>query len=453
MTTLRQKMKGGEVIGRGGFGCVFNPQIANNPQVPCEIISSSGYTGPKISKLMRTVTGRKEFNFVQKINRLLRHIDNYEEYFILDDIELCTPTKLEINQLKRCNMEDLTPESILKNWPKFVTLNMPHGGIDVYTVFRDIYLRDKEKKDNESPYDLRIIHRKLVDLFQYAIIPMNQRKVYHCDIKSHNLVYNIQNHQLKLIDWGLSFINNEDGAKQKIPDDFRNYSFNFNFPLGTVLLSTEFEVSYGHFLQSGGDLFPFVIQVIYSRLHNGRRHHLPFIEQRLQRLYKYVDIPVEDKSHFGDEEYFRYNWTLNLIGHHLVAIITNKRYHDERNQFSPRKYFEKGFLLEVDVCGFLSTYGDLFLLLKTHVLSTVVMNQIIKILKTYVYDPPVSEIRVHDVLHDLHELTEIIESTSSKRGGGYRQRKRKSRRPYQTLRRKKRQTKRRKSQSQKRRSK
>ena len=306
---------------------------------------------------------------------------------------------------------------------------MPNGGINVYNVLHTIY------RDQPPMYDLRHIHQKLGNLFKLAILPMNAMKIYHCDIKSQNIVYDNKDEKIRLIDWGLAFIDDDKrGKPSTIPHEFRNYSFNFNFPLGTCLLSEDFESMYSHFIRTSSPplkrnwKFDFLVDFIIHRLQYGRRDHFEYMNPILLNIYRYFDVDIQNKKYIDHEDFGKYNWMINFIAHYLLTIIDNAKFHGKQNIFSPLKYFQDCFLVEVDICGFLSIYADILPLLKKHILHTNIAMKMKYILRTYVYNKDNHDtINIEEIQNDLDDLQNIINSSpsESKRGGNHKSEKKK----------------------------
>ena len=78
--------KGGKVLASGGFGCVFSPALK------CEDTKKREKDG--VSKLMTTEHAVEEYEEITSIKTKLDSIKNYEDYFLLKDITLCSPAKL-----------------------------------------------------------------------------------------------------------------------------------------------------------------------------------------------------------------------------------------------------------------------------------------------------------------------------------------------------------------------
>ena len=124
-------MLGGKVIGSGGFGCIFEPSLQCEGEIPDN-------QNQKLSKLMISKYATDEFNQIQKYQSILRVIPNYEDYFLLNDFKLCKPSKLTKLDLqgygKKCkalNKKGITTSNINKSLDQLLAMNMPNGGIDV----------------------------------------------------------------------------------------------------------------------------------------------------------------------------------------------------------------------------------------------------------------------------------------------------------------------------------
>jgi serine/threonine protein kinase len=141
------------------------------------------------------------------------------------------------------------------------TINMPYGGDDV----------DNFIKKNIN--DIKVIkgfNNKMFSLLENAIIPMNNKGIFHGDLKSANILVEKTktNIYTRIIDWGLSgiylsnkkmeTIESESGFSddwKTIPDIFRNRPFQYNVPPSSILFSKIFHRHYDKFLtDNNGDL-------------------------------------------------------------------------------------------------------------------------------------------------------------------------------------------------------
>ena len=91
---IAQNNIGGSALASGGFGCVFSPSLK------CE---DKKKEKNKISKLMITKYAYKEYNEIKLIRSKLKSIKNYQDYFLLNDIQICKPAKLTKQDLKNYN--------------------------------------------------------------------------------------------------------------------------------------------------------------------------------------------------------------------------------------------------------------------------------------------------------------------------------------------------------------
>ena len=143
--------KGGQVIGAGGFGCVFKPALK------CEG-SNNRTTG--ISKMLSNKDADEEWKEILNVKKIILKIANNDKYFLLGDMNICKPNLLSDNDKK--NMEickslsriGLNSININKNLNKVKIINMPDGGIDIYEIF------------SKNTVKFEILNASLIDLLK-----------------------------------------------------------------------------------------------------------------------------------------------------------------------------------------------------------------------------------------------------------------------------------------------
>ena len=205
-------INGGKVIGSGSYGCVFKPALR------CKT-SKKRYNG--ISKLLISREADHEWNQLLQIKKIVKIIPNYNKYFLLNNLEKCLPKKLHGNDLinlNKCIVPLKYNNDINDNLHNYKMINMPNAGIPI----KDIITRKPELL-----YKINIL---LINLLKNAIIPMNKLGLYHCDLKSDNILY--KNNSIKIIDWGLSSINSY--------NNMLNIPLSFNGPFSSILFAPEF---------------------------------------------------------------------------------------------------------------------------------------------------------------------------------------------------------------------
>ena len=164
---LISSKKGGNVLASGGFGCVFSPALK------CE--GSSTIEKGKISKLMTEKHATEEYNEINSIREQLKDIPDYEDYYLVNDLTLCKPAKLNKSDLKdftkKCKAlpkDNITKDNINESLDKLMTLNMPNGGIPV-----DDYIYNNGSFDK-----LYELNNSLIKLLKHGILPMNKKRIY-----------------------------------------------------------------------------------------------------------------------------------------------------------------------------------------------------------------------------------------------------------------------------------
>jgi hypothetical protein len=82
---------GGKVIASGGFGCVFSPALK------CQGNKTRGKN--RITKLLTKKHALTEYNEIMTFKKKLNKISNYQNYFLINDFNICKPAKLTATDL------------------------------------------------------------------------------------------------------------------------------------------------------------------------------------------------------------------------------------------------------------------------------------------------------------------------------------------------------------------
>jgi serine/threonine protein kinase len=224
--------KGGKVITSGGYGCVFDPALK------CE--GETKRAKNKITKLMTDKYATQEYEEINSIKEKLDEIPNYFDYYLINDVTLCRPSKLTATDLEhfsdKCTAlpkNDINKNNINQKLESVMALNLPNGGIPV-----DDYIYK-----NGDYGKLYKTHMALVNLLKKGIIPMNNKNIYHSDIKDSNVLIEDVDSSLKarLIDWGLT-VQYVPNSTVKFPKNWRNRPLQFNVPFSVIIFSDLFSV-------------------------------------------------------------------------------------------------------------------------------------------------------------------------------------------------------------------
>lgn len=184
-------IKGGKVIGVGSYGCVFSPAI------PCK--HGRQPENDMVSKLMETLDARKEMDEIEKVTERLGKIENAERYFGGFGTYMCRPEKITSEDLAgyHCdigNIADLVHNSSSTKLPDLSVLQQKYLGKTVGSYLS--HLNEKE--------ELILFFQNMISLLMKGIIPMNEKGIYHLDIKSENVL--VKENAPVIIDWGLSYL-------------------------------------------------------------------------------------------------------------------------------------------------------------------------------------------------------------------------------------------------------
>ena len=399
--------KGGNVLASGGFGCVFSPALK------CQLETKRAKG--KISKLMSEKHATEEYEEIVSIKSKLDTIKNYRDYFLIYDVTLCKPNRLTSSDLtefsSKCTAlpkDNITRANINSNLDKLMSLNIPNGGLPV-----DDYIYD-----NGSFEKLYEIHMSLVKLLKKGIIPMNNKNIYHCDIKDSNILLDNSLSELKarLIDWGLSteyipFENNP------FPKTWRNRPFQFNVPFSVVIFSDSFVEKYTKYLKDGGlpeetQLKPFVIDYINFWMKERGAGHYKFINEIMFTLFSNSLTSISEGS---KPQVIETQITMDYIVNYIVDVLLHfTRFRDD-GTLNLREYLDTIFIQIVDVWGFISVYYPMIELLsdnysKLSKQELKIFNQIQFIFVEYLYNPrhvPIDMAMLYSDLKDLGNLIHI----------------------------------------------
>lgn len=335
---------GGEAIAAGGFGCVFRPALK------CQGASNRTLG---VSKLLIKRYADSEYNEIRQILPIIERIPNNEDYFIAKGITMCSPDRLEPNDLKgfdrKCGnltKRSITSKNINSKLGDLGVLNTIDGGVDV------------QKYISDGGFNLdkfSVLNENLLRLLKFGIIPMNGMGMYHMDVKGANILVGSDN-KCRLIDWGLTQIQKGYG----VPRDMINKPVHFNLPFGVVMFSDDMlriiddaRKIYNNKGLVGTSTFQ---QVIYTSF---KRPILAFLENNGH--YRYIRdsvYPIFTRAGGWGPKIPGPNFEDLIISH--IVKIAEKYTHNGRNFLNSQEYFNDVFKHNADVWGFLMSYIDLY---------------------------------------------------------------------------------------------
>lgn len=323
MKTRRHKHKGGNIIGSGGYGCVFRPSLKCRGQ--------SRTKKKMVSKLMETKYAQQEYNEIVQYKNILNTIPNYQDYFLLENITICDPDKIDksdlTNYIDKCHAlnQDYGESYINAHLDEFKILTIPDGGIDL-----EKYMKNIEYATLPS------VNNRLIDLLVHGIIPMNKLGILHADIKQSNILIN--NKHAKLIDWGLAFMFSFD----KIPLRLKDRQISYNLPFSIILFNRLFDEMYANYLKEPTQTpHAFMKQYVnYYFEYQGSGHF-----NGIKRAFKmvFMDTWNEDTA-------------IDFIVDYLVKVV---QAHTSNKKFNSLSYFTKVFIHIADIWGMLTCYGSI----------------------------------------------------------------------------------------------
>jgi hypothetical protein len=434
MNKNKNNMKGGDILASGGYGCVFKPALKCKSSYKNE--RKPGY----ISKLMTEKHAKSEYGQIQTFKKVLEKIPNYNDYFLVSGFSLCEQPILEeedLSNFKKCKAltkKDFTAENIDSRLNELMSINMPDGGIDVKTFFSQPF----------SPERMVNMNNTLIDLLINGIKPMNDLDLYHCDIKSGNVLVSFQNTlskgdeernqgkevfelkegseiYCKLIDWGLS-IHHEN--KTGIPKRLYRRPFQYNVPFSNILFNKVFTERYSIFLSLLEErnqeidkisIREFVLQYIFEWNKIRGDGHFKTINSIIKSLdnneldnikERIVEMNMNDRI---VECEFAYYYIIEYISDILLQFTVN-------GEFDILNYFNTIFIKVIDIWGFVMIYTMLIKQITDNFTDFAKLTdsqvRLIKEIKNIIFDflfkNPTKVIDINDLASDLQSLNDII---------------------------------------------
>jgi len=419
----KNTIKGGEVIASGGFGCVFSPALK------CK---NKKRTKNKITKLMIRKNAIEEYDEIKNIHDKLDKIPNYEDYFLINDFELCEPDKLDKKDLKnfknKCRAlpkKKITEKNINESLNEIYALNMPYGGVPI-----DDYIYE-----NISYKKLIPLNNSLIKLLNKGIIPMNKEGIYHSDIKDSNILIKVNNNNnnnnsnnnnnnnnnsnfvTRLIDWGLT-TEYKPFKEYPFPSVWRNRPLQFNVPFSLILFTDEFLKKYTKYLEDGGQieytsLKPFMMDYIYFWLKTRGKGHYTYINNIMYMLFSNDYTNIQDEK--MKTRIIENDFTLFYLSNYLIEILLHFTHFRENKTLNLRVYLDTVFIRILDIWGFITSYLPIFEILfqNYHELN----EKEIKLFESlkyifihYLYNPRVKPIDLNELNKSLKDLDDSFES-------------------------------------------
>ena len=394
------RKKGGSVIATGGFGCVFRPALV------CE--GAKTRKPNAVSKLMNVRHAEEEYQFINSIREKLKNIPDFSNHFLLNDIDICTPNPLTHGDLskfdKKCralSKDGVVSENINDSLHTLKLLNIPDGGIAI-----DDYIF------NNGSYDkLLILNNKLIDLLTNGVIQMNQKNVYHSDIKDSNILID-SSAKTRLIDWGLC--TEYSPKSSKFPDAWVNRPLQFNVPFSVILFTKLFNERYTEYLKRGGTLdkkklrqFVFIYLKEWIKIRPG---HYRVINDIMFMLFS-RDLKMNQRLKWKAVEQ---RYTIPYIVNYLVEVLTHYTKMKPDGTFDPKPYLDNVYIQIVDIWGFLSTYISILELFHNNYDTLTasehdMFNNVKQLILKYLYNPRSKPIDHKGLTNDLSMLSKMFE--------------------------------------------
>ena len=415
-TKLLKLYDGGASFARGGYGCLFKPAIQ------CE----NSETPPNyVSKLLENKNATREYEYISRIKQKLEHIPiDIKKYLLIDNIKLCQPKPLteedKVSIDKTCDhiISDITDTATHKpinsttinnNLDKFKIINMPELGISIH---------DFIKKTKLSSLNLIKLNNIIIEYVSKIIPSINKNGVIHGDIKSSNILFNLNDTELPtVIDWGLSYIVPSD--KTKFPNALYKLSVQYQHPFSTFLFSKDIIEKYKKFLKnlqlenvkiSRDSLRVFALSNYFNFLQYHENHFKIllgiFITGYKGDILQYI---TENEPNTIDE-LISNNILMNYIIEYIVDVLLA---YTVNSRLDLGKYFHEVYSMNVDIWGIMSIYFELIYhehgkYYMTNNEYKIFINKIMNILIDNIFKNGNVKIDIPKLVDDINNLNKFL---------------------------------------------
>jgi serine/threonine protein kinase len=251
---------------------------------------------------------------------------------------------------------------------------------------------------------------------------MNEKFVFHCDIKDSNVLIDDSSGDLKarLIDWGLS-TEYTPFKDEPFPKSWRNRPLQFNVPFSVIIFSDSFVEKYTKFIKDNGivkdgknpeeiELKPFVTDFIVFWMKERGAGHYRFINDIIFTLFSndLTSIDEADKPKVIETQY-----TMDYLVDYIVNVLVHFTKFRADGTLNLREYLDNIFIQIVDIWGLISVYYPFLEMLSNNYKTLQppelkIFNKIKIIFIKYLYNPRHEPINLNLLYTDLKVLGNLI---------------------------------------------
>ena len=175
------------MIGEGGYGCVIRPAVS------CQ--GNQKFTGNDayVSKILYTQDAAEEMRQAQAVREMLENNPGMPAQFFSIPEDSCG------FQREALTASDQRDCKVIQGEPayQFQVLQSRYGGMELRSFLEEVV------DGTQGPQGLSHVTANMLEMLHEAIVPMNQYGIWHCDLKSQNILVHTETADVTMIDWGM----------------------------------------------------------------------------------------------------------------------------------------------------------------------------------------------------------------------------------------------------------
>lgn len=257
-------------LAKGNYGCVIKPNLRCDGKIG---------DNKQISKFFFK---KRDYLKEKKLHKMIEKIDKKNKYTIKMisscKVKLTKDIISKIKDFRKCKFTDYKMDKIYQ-------IIYEYGGDDLFILLKNI------KEINR--FNIYNFLQKFINIFEFIYL-LNKKKLIHFDIRTPNILYNIEKEKINIIDFGV--LRTHKNIKKYFTNIFNN-QVHPNYPNELNIISKSFYKIFHRDLRKYNlNSNEFVNIIIKNNLYdlklkykNNKNRYFKEVLKKIQEIYDYFD--------------------------------------------------------------------------------------------------------------------------------------------------------------------